>query len=366
MAGRTCKALVLTGPRSLKLQEFEVPDVGDDDGLIRVEACGLCGTDHEQYTGAFPASFAFIPGHETVGRIEAIGAKARQRWRVEPGDLVAVEVFQSCGTCTECQAGEYRRCEKHGLKDMYGYMPTTKPPGLWGGYAQYQYLAPDSLVHPIPKGVDPVIATLFNPLGAGVRWGVDLPRTKEGDVVMVLGPGIRGLACLIAAKEAGARFVGVTGYGERDAERLATARRFGADITVDVARENPVAALEAAAGSLADVVIDVTAKAPAAFAQAIELARPGGTVVYAGTKLSNEVPGFWPDSIIYKELTIKGALGVDSSAYRRAIEIIASGRYPFEELSRKVVGLEEAAQLLELMAGERPGKPPLHGVIKPW
>jgi alcohol dehydrogenase len=198
------RAAVLEAPRRLRARSFPVPEVGDDDGLLRVEACGLCGTDHEQYTGHLPAGFAFVPGHEAVGVVEAVGDRAAERWGVRAGDRVAVEVFLSCRSCAPCRRGEYRRCERHGLADMYGLQPVDKPPGLWGGYGQYQYLAPDSMLLPVPEGLDPVLATVFNPLGAGVRWGAEIPGTAAGDVVAVLGPGIRGLSTCVAAREAGA------------------------------------------------------------------------------------------------------------------------------------------------------------------
>ena len=99
---------------------------------------------------------------------------------------------------------------------MYGFQSTEVAPALWGGYATHQYLGPDSMLLPVPDGLDPVLATVFNPLGAGIRWGVTVPGTKPGDVVAVLGPGIRGLATACAAKEAGAAFVMVTGRGYRD------------------------------------------------------------------------------------------------------------------------------------------------------
>lgn len=360
------KALVLESPRQLVQHVFKVPQVLENDAVVKVEACGLCGTDHEQFTGSFPASFAYIPGHETVGVIELIGDEAKQKWGVDVGDRVALEVFQSCGKCRACLAGNYRRCENHGVSDMYGYISIEKPPSLWGGYSTYQYLSPDSIVHKIPKDLDPVIATLFNPLGAGFRWAVELPSTKTGDIVAILGPGIRGLASVIAAKEAGASLIAITGFGSKDASRLETAREFGADLTIDVSIQDPVKVLrEATSGHMADVVVDVTAKAPAAFAQAIELAAFEGRVVLAGTKLSSETPGFWPDSIIYKELNIIGALGVDSKAYKKAIDTLAKGVYPFEKLSRKVANLDSASELIIQMAGETDEPPPLHGVIVP-
>lgn len=363
---RVARALVLEAPRRLVERRLPIPEVGEDDGLVRVEACGLCGTDHEEYTGELSAGFAFVPGHETVGTIEAVGPRAAQRWGVAVGDRVAVEVFQSCRDCAACRAGVYRRCEKHGLADMYGFIPVDRKPGLWGGYAEYQYLAPDSMVLPVPVRLKPVIATLFNPLGAGIRWGATVPEIKPGDVLAVLGPGIRGLCAAAAAKEAGAGFVMVTGLGARDANRLVLAPQFGADLAVDVGVDDPVAALKKATGGLADIVLDVTAGAPAAFAQAIALARPTGTVVVAGTRgFDSGAPGFSPDTVVFKELRVLGALGVDVTAYRAALDLLDSGRYPFADLPRRCVGLDGAHELLATMAGERDGTPPVHGVLTP-
>ena len=358
------RAVVLEEPRRLVERELPLPDIGDDDGLLRIEACGLCGTDHEQYTGALPAGFAFVPGHEAVGIVEAVGDRAAERWGVQAGDRVAVEVFQSCRACAACLAGEYRRCERHGIGDMYGFVPVDKAPGLWGGYATHQYLSPDSMLLPVPPSLDPVVATLFNPLGAGIRWGVTVPGTTEGDVVAVLGPGIRGLSVVAAAKAAGAAFVAVTGVGPGDDERLALAPAFGADLVIDVSVDEPSAVLKATTGGLADVVVDVTAKAPAALAQAIGLARPGGTVVVAGTRGSSDTPGFWPDLIVYKELRILGALGVDAPAYRQALALLADTPLPFADLPRRTEGLDGADDLLRTMAGEA-GPPPVHAVLVP-
>ena len=361
------RALVLDAPGRLAVRDLALPEIADDDAVLRVIACGLCGTDHEQYSGALWGGFAFVPGHEVVGVIEQLGPRAARRWGVAVGDRVAVEVFQSCRDCGACRSGEYRHCARHGIADMYGFIPVDRDPGLWGGYAEYQYLGPDSMVLPVPAGLDPVVATLFNPLGAGIRWAATVPETKPGDVVAVLGPGVRGLCAAVAAKEAGASFVMITGLGPRDADRLALAGSFGVDLAVDVAVDDPVAALRRATGALADVVVDVTAKAPTVFSQAVALARGGGTVVVAGTRgFGSGAPGFEPDMVVFKELRILGALGVDAPAYRAALDLLASGRYPFEGLPRRCVGLGDAADLIAAMAGEDGcGPAPVHGVITP-
>lgn len=359
-------ALVLTGERRLERRSLPLPDVTPDSARLRIDACGLCGTDHEQYSGHLSAPFSFIPGHEIIGVVEEIGENAAARWGVTEGQRVAVEVFQSCRDCEPCLHGEYRRCVRNGLATMFGFVDVDIEPGLWGGYATHLHLPLDAMLLPIPDDIDPVLATVFNPLGAGIRWGATIPQTSAGDIVVILGPGIRGLCAAVAAKEAGASFVAMTGLGERDADRLAHASAFGVDLTIDVASEDPGAALKRATGGLADVVVDVTAKAPAAFAQGIGLARPGGTMVVAGTRGGGGAPGFEPDHVVYKELQVIGSLGVDYPAYQAAIDLLQTRRWPFEDLPRRVVGFDELPHLLDVMSGaDTQTTPPVHGVVVP-
>jgi alcohol dehydrogenase len=368
MTGRpdTARALVFTGPRSLEFRQIEVPGPAADSALLRVEACGLCGTDHEMFTGHLPLRTPMVPGHETVGVLVEVGDAAAESWGVAIGDRVAVECFRSCRRCGPCLAGTYRRCEENGLRTAYGLSPLEVRPALSGGWADHHWLDADSMLVPVPEGIDAVDATLFNPVGAGIRWGAELPATGPGDIVAVLGPGIRGLAAAAAAREAGAEFVMMTGMGARDHPRLEAATGFGVDLTVDVADADPVAALrQATGGRRATVVVDVTANAPAALGQAVSLAATGGRIVLAGTRNSVETPGFAPDAIVYKELTLIGALGVDAPAYRKALDLVGSDRYPFRSISRVVAPLADAADLLAVMAGEGSEPPPVHAVLVP-
>ena len=144
MAG-TVRAAVLVKPRTLEAREFARPAIGPDDALLRIEACGICGSDYEQYEGAQPqhedyTPFPVVPGHEPLGIIEEIGARARQRWGVGEGDRVAVRSGYGCGRCEACARWEPRACPKRG--GTYGYTDVGKPPHLWGGYAERMYLSP--------------------------------------------------------------------------------------------------------------------------------------------------------------------------------------------------------------------------------
>ena len=360
------EALVLARPREFERRTLSFPAVGENDGLLRIEACGLCGTDHEQYTGHLAPAYGFVPGHEVVGIIEEAGTEALERWGVSTGDRVAVEVFQSCRACDACRSGAYRRCDGHGLADMYGFIDVERAPGLWGGYASHLYLAPDAMLLPVPANLDPVLATAFNPLGAGIRWAVEIPETGPGDIVAVLGPGIRGLSAAAAAKRAGAGFVMVTGRGARDAPRLEAASAFGADLVVDIEVDDARQRLHEATGERADVVVDVTAKAPSVPGEALHLVRPGGTVVLAGTRGSPDAPGFDPDVIVYKEIRVLGALGVDAKNYRAALDLLGEGAFPFAQLPRRVAGFDDLEDLVRTMAGESEGAaPPVHAVFQP-
>ena len=242
----TARALVLDEPRRLVIREFPLPEIGDDDGLaagrgVRAVRHRPRAVHRRARRPGSPSSPATRPSASS----RRSGRRAAERWGVAEGDRVAVEVFLSCRACDACLAGEYRRCERHGLADMYGFIRVDRAPGLWGGYAEYQYLAPDSMLLPVPDALDPVArhavqpARRRHPLGRHAA-GHRAPATSSP----CSGPASAGCRVAAAAKEAGAGFVMVTGV--RAARRRAARRSlpaFGADLAVDVATTILCAAL---------------------------------------------------------------------------------------------------------------------------
>src|SRR5262249_40391645 len=148
----------------------------------------------------------------------------------------------------------------------------------------YMYLHPNSVLHRVDSKLPASLAVIFNPLGAGFRWAVEMPDTRPGDSVVILGPGQRGLAAVVACREVNAGQLIVTGLAA-DAKKLALAREFGAHATIDVDNENAVARVkELTFGRGADIVVDVSAYATKPVRDALDMVRPGGTVVLAGVK----------------------------------------------------------------------------------
>src|SRR5215467_9622239 len=366
MAG-TVRAQVLVKPKTLEAREFARPAIGADDALLRIEACGICGSDYEQYEGAQPAHedytpYPVIPGHEPLGIIEEIGANARERWGVREGDRVAVRSGYGCGRCEACARWEPRACRKRG--GTYGYTDVGKPPYLWGGYAEHMYLSPYSVMKKMDPTIPAGVAVMFNPLAAGLSWAAAIPATGPGDRVVILGAGQRGLCCVIGAKASGAKQIVITGLS-RDAQKLTLARELGADVTINAESGDVVEHVREITGGGAEVVVDTTPFAPQSLNHAIAIAVRKGRIVVAGLKGLRPTKELPVDDIIYKELTIRGVLSMSVDETFRAIDIIQSGRYPFDRMHTRSLPLEQAERAIHMLAGHVAGLNPVHLAIVP-
>jgi threonine dehydrogenase-like Zn-dependent dehydrogenase len=362
----TARAAVLIEPNKIVQQNISLPVLGADDALLRVEACGLCGTDIEQYRGEMPASerhtpFPSIPGHEPVGVIADIGKDAARRWGVEPGDRVAVRPFFGCGKCEACAAWQPERCPGRG--GTYGFIGVDRAPGLWGGYADMLYLDRLSVVRKIDPTLPAGVAALYNPLASGMSWAKTVPETGPNDRVVILGAGVRGLCCVIGAKEAGAKQVVVTGLA-KDAHKLELARRFGADDTLTVEPGMDVSeALRDITGGGAEVIIDTTPNAPDSMRHAIEIAVRGSRIVMVGLKGPRAVDGIMPDDIVHKEIVMRGVLSTPFSEFAPAISVLESRRYRLEDMHTHSFDVADAEKALRTLEDSEDGA--IHVAIVP-
>lgn len=355
-------AMVMTAKRELTPMDIEIPDIDDDAAILKLEACGICGSDYEQFEDMLRTPMPVVPGHEPLGTIARIGDRAAARWGVDVGDRVAVETMLSCRHCDPCLGGRYHLCDH---RKIYSYVPLDEWPGLWGGYAQYMYLHPNSVIHRVDSSLAPELAVMFNPLGAGFRWSVEMPNTQPGDTVVIQGPGQRGLASVVACRAVGAGKIIVTGI-EADEDKLRLAKVFGADHTIDVDNEDAVRRVkELTNGAGADIVVDVSAYATRPVADAIRMVKTGGKVVLAGVKGFKPVDDFISDFIVTREIQVQGAMGVTSTGYKAAINFIESGKVDLMQMHTHNFDLADAELAIRTLAREIPDDESIHSCLIP-
>lgn len=367
MSSSRARAAVMVASKQTELRDFALPEIPPDGGLLRVLAAGICGSDIPAYTDM--SRGARILGHENVGVIERLGEVARERWGVREGDLVALEEYLPCGNCADCRAGEYRSClstdnmRTEGLR--YGTTGIDVAPALWGGYSEFVYLHPRTVVHKVPAGVSPRIAAMALPIGNGFQWAYLDGGAGPGQTVVIQGPGQQGLACAVAAKAAGAQTVIVSGLA-RDEHRLGIALRLGADRVVAVDRESlPEVVAEVTGGALADLVIDVSSGGAAeVVGGALRLLRKRGTLLLAAYK-GRPIDGFPIDAVIAAQLTVHGVRGHSFRAVELALRLMAAGTVDLAAMSTHEFGLERVDHALRLAAGEL-ADPAIHITVAPW
>ena len=359
------RAAVAVEVKRTEVQEFDLPEIGPDAGLLKVEAAGVCGSDWPKY---LRPDGPRILGHENVGIITKLGKIASECWGVKEGDRVAVEEYLPCRHCERCWSGEYRLCDatdthlKTGYR--YGSTPITIPPAIWGGYSQYQYLHLNSVLHKVPRDVPATEAALFIPLSNGIQWAMMEGGIGLGQTILIQGPGQMGLSCVIGAREANAGCIIVSGTS-RDERRLALARELGAHYTINVDKEDLIKRVaEITRGQLADVVVDVAAGGPKVVVAAVDAAKKGGKVILAGSK-GRPIPEFLSDWLIKKYLTMKGVRGHSYHAVELAIQLIASRKYPLHKFSTHQFPLSRVDEALRTVGGE--GAPDsIHVTVLPW
>jgi threonine dehydrogenase-like Zn-dependent dehydrogenase len=334
----TMRAALLRDFGKLDVEEVPVPEPGPGEVLVRVRACGICGTDLKivagAYKGTWPPALPFIIGHEWSGEVAALGPGTSG---LSVGDRVVAENHTGCGACPMCRAGRYNLCERvrePGFK-LYGH---TAP----GALAQYA-VRPAVALHKVPASVSDVAAALVNQ-GALTVHAARRARLGPGASVAVFGPGLLGLLMLQVARAAGATTVVMVGRGQR----LAVARELGCTDIVDYSHGDPVAGVRAATGGRgADCVFDCSGN-PAVISQLLRSVRRGGAVALLGLAggATAELP---VDLVTLDELDV---LGIRSSpnAYPAMIALLASGAVRTEPLTTHLYPLSDVAAAFDALA----------------
>jgi L-iditol 2-dehydrogenase len=333
-------AAMLYGVKDLRIQETEIPRVGDGEVLVKVKAATTCGTDLKIYQRGYVEKIIKLPtifGHEWAGEVVDVGTKLE--WP-QKGMRVRAGNSAPCLHCTMCQKGKYNLCE-----NMIW---------LWGAYAEY-IKVPARMVlvnmQEIPAHVSYEEASLAEPL-ACVLHGVEEAGVKLGDNVAIIGAGPIGLLHLLTVKKMGVEKAIMIDLVD---ERLDFAKKMGADETINSGRENAMEKVrEYTSGYGADVAIEAIG-VPATWEQALKLARKGGTVLeFGGCPPGTEIR-LDAEQLHYGEMKVLGAFHATPLHFRKALSLIASRTIDVRPLitrKMKLAQLKEAFNILSTSKNE--------------
>ena len=337
------KAALLTGPLAITVSEIPQPQAGEHEVLLRVDACGICGTDVRTYRNGDPrAPYPWLMGHEVVGTVVQIGREAADSVTVKEGDQVFVASILSCGSCRWCRAGRHNLCTLHHL---LGFAPFP------GAYAEYMVVPEIALknVFPLPRGGAPEICTQADPF-SNVINGQEILGVSLGDVVVVIGAGPIGCMHAHVARLRGASRVLMFDVA---AERLVLSQQAVPDPGVSFHHASGDAAVEAvldATGNEGAQRVVVACSSHEAQQTALRMAGKQARVLYFGG-LPKSRPTIQFDSNIlhYREVTVCGSYGATLPQMQTALEMIASGRVAMERIVTHRLPLSRADEGFRLL-----------------
>jgi L-iditol 2-dehydrogenase len=337
LAPTPMKALLLTAPSRLEFTEFPDPVPGDDDVLLRVRACGICGSDIHGWDGSTGRRRPpLIMGHEAAGEIAAVGPRVT-RWRV--GDRVTFDSTISCGQCDYCRAGQVNLCEN---RRVVGVAPAEYR--QHGAFAE-RLVLPARILYPLPEALSFVHAAMVEPVSIAVH-AVQRVKISPTDAVVVVGAGMIGLFVVQALRWAGAKTIIAVDLADN---RLALARELGATHTLksdacDVAAE--VAKLTGGRG--ADAAFEVVGVS-ATLALALAVLRRGGAAVLVGNLAPKAE--FPLQAVVTREISLHGSCA-SAGEYPLCLDLIARGAIRVEPMISATAPLAEGAAWFERLSAK--------------
>lgn len=342
----------LVGPETAEVKSFPVPEPEPGAVVLRVRRANVCGTDVHQFHYESPALRNAGLGHEFVGEVAALGAGVETDYAGAPvavGDRVVAVYYLTCHRCPPCLRAEFNLCQ-NGLASWS--IPPDVAPHFRSGFATHYYVNPGQFFYRVPDDVDDATVAGANCGLAQMIFVLDRLAVQAGETLAVQGAGGLGLYAAAVAHERGVRVLVIDGVPER----LELARRFGADVTIDLTAHpeasDRVAATQAATAGLgADAVLEVTG-VPAAFVEAVDLARVGGRIASVGNLNSESTVTLAPGIVTRKSLTILGVLRYDPWYLHKAVTFLSrrSTLHPFEALADRSFTLDQVEDALH--AGE--------------
>lgn len=330
------RALVKTakGPGNLELREIPIPRLGADEVLIRVHACGICGSDLKIQNDQHPYTPPVVIGHEFAGEIVEVGASV-SGWQA--GDRVVSEQhIGACGRCRQCLTGNAFACSS---KRAPGYFTD-------GAFAEF-IKVPAWLLHRIPDKLSFVEAAFSEPSAVAAHGMLDRTGINPEDVVLILGCGPIGLVAAKMAQVAGASKVVITGIDHDEKARLPKARELGIDYAVNVMQTDLAELInELTHGEGADVVIELSGALPA-IDQAFQLARRLGRVGIIGQPPADEIKIPYRQAM-FRALTVSFSYSSKYTSWERVLSLFERGAIEPSQFITQVLPLEAWEQGFDL------------------
>ena len=343
------KAAVFEGIENIKIKKVNKPDYGQDEIVVKVEACGICGSDIRNFhIGLRHGVKSQIMGHEIAGIVHEIGDRIK---KFKIGDKVAIAPDVSCGECFYCEHGFTNLCINHRMVGTH-----------WpGGFAQFVKIPGEVLlhgmVHKMPEGLSFDEATLSEPL-ASVITSQNEAGIGLGDTILIIGDGPIGCLHLEIARARGAFTIIMVGL-----KKLQSAKKFNPDYLIDASCFNPVMeVLKITEGLGVDTAICANPSASTQ-EQAIESVRKRGRVIlFGGLSKKNPWSKLNSNLIHYNEITVVGAFSYPAYMHKKALQVIKYKKISPEKYIDKLFPLE---RIVEGLRAAESGEV-LKAIVKPW
>ncbi len=331
----------------IEFHEYDVPAAPAGGVVAEITQTNVCGSEVHIWRGEFGGRRGTMPGHEMSGRILELGAGVTTDWAgvpVKAGDRIAPVYYLVCNRCANCVRGNQAAC----TNKMLGGRHPDEPPHFVSTFATHYVIRPGQNFYRVPDNVPDLIAASANCAMSQVYWGLDRGRVSYGETLVVLGAGGLGLHAMAIAKARGARVIAVDAVDQR----LAEARKFGADETIDIrqvpdpeARSKRVREL---CGGFPDVVMEV-AGVPEAFADALRMVGAGSRFIEMGNISPGQTVAIAPSMITFKAIEIIGAATYPPHYLKKSLDFLAQhiDRYPYREMCDTTFPLSQAAEALD-------------------